>query len=349
MELPHPRDRQERRPQALPKRRVPPILQPLLRGLLPARRSGLQRLTPSHADALRVRGSPRRLGGQSGRAHYKKRDFAYAGLIRCGRCGQSVTAEAQPGRHGRGRWVYYHCGNAKGTCSKRSIREDVLEERLDRCLAQITITAEFKEIVQDALEKWIAQEFGSQEAQYGQQLRALADGEKMLNELVEMRLRRLLTDEQFQAKQRELTADVSRLRLQLGRLQERLDHTREVIHNALDFRERAREQFLIGDLAKRREIARALGVRYVFDEGDVFIEMNPLLLPMQTPENQNFEPLEIGFESAKKTFSDEKVPFGWPGGTEYSVLLRTCPTWLQVFQLVWDNSIFFAQSTTGSW
>lgn len=201
----------------------------------------------------------RRLGGQSGRAHYQKRDFAYAGLIRCGRCGQSVTAEAQAGRHGRGHWVYYHCGNAAGTCDKRSIREDVLEERIDACLTQITITPEFKEIVRDALERWITREFSSQEAKYGQQQRALADGEKMLNELVEMRLRRLLTDEQYTAKQRDLRADVSRLRLGMGRLQERLDHTREVVNNALDFRERAREQFLIGDKAKRREIARAHG------------------------------------------------------------------------------------------
>ena len=298
--------------------------------------------------------------GQIGRPHYQKREFAYTGLIHCGRCGRSVTAEMQPGRHGRGQWIYYHCNNVSGVCSKRCIREDVLEEKINRCLDQVTITPEFKEIVRDGLEGWLTKEFGSQETQYGQQLRAMEAGEKMLNELVEMRLRLLLADDQYRTKQQELTATVSHLRLEVGRLQERLDHTRAVIENALDFRVHAQEQFLIGNLAKRREIARSLGVRYVFDEGTVFIELHPLLVPMQYPQtevieaeqsikNAAIEPLKIGCESTKKTDVSASVPVGWPKGTDYSVTLPLCSTWSQLFRLVWDNAIYFSASATGSW
>lgn len=299
-----------------------------------------------------------RLTGQAGKAHRHTHDFAYAGLMRCGRCGGGITAETQSGRHGRGCWTYYHCGNASRTCDKRSVREDVLEERINTCLAQVTITAEFQEIVRDLLEKWIVKEFGSQEARYGQQLRALADGERMLSELLEMRLRRLITDEQYEAKQRELSKTVSSLRLEVGHSQERLDRTRAVVSNALDFRLCAQAQFLIGGVSKRREIARSLGVRYVLDAGEVFIEMHPLLVPWQglaaedmrpVEEIRPIEPLESGFESAKRTDICASVPVGWADGTENSDSLHPCGTWVQAFQLVWDNAAFFAASTTGSW
>lgn len=287
-----------------------------------------------------------RLSGQSGRAHRHTHTFAYAGLIRCGRCGGGVTAEMQSGRHGRGQWVYYHCGSAKGACGKRSIREDVLEKRIDECLAEITITPEFQEIVRDLLERWVRREFGSQEARYGQQLRALESGQRMLSELLEMRLRRLVTDEQYQAKQRELMEEISGLRLAVGRSQEQLDRTRAVVESALDFRVGAREQFLIGDQGKRREIARTLGVRYVLNEGQVFIELHPLLIPNQREMGQErhgeaglIEPLENGFESTKKADICTSVPVGWPLGMDNEPLFAE--TWHQAFQHVWEGTLTF--------
>ena len=96
------------------------------------------------------------------------------------------------------------------------------------------------------LERWIRDEFGSIEAQYGRQTKSLADGEKMLNELVEMRLRGLIDDALFSAKRRQLEEEVGGLRLAVGRTQERLDRVRATVHAALDFRQRARAQFLAG-------------------------------------------------------------------------------------------------------
>ena len=295
------------------------------------------------------------LEGQSGKTHFQKHVFAYAGLMRCGKCGLGITVERQPGRHGRGNWVYYHCANKSGLCTRKSVREDVLEKEIDDCLSRITITDEFREIVTSLLERWIMDEFGSIEAQYGQQTKSLTDGEKMLNELVEIRLRGLIDDALFSSKRRQMEQEVSGLRVAIGRTQERLDRVRSTVNAALDFRQQARAQFLAGDQEKRREIARALGVRYVVTEGVVFIEMNPLLAYQQEPYSQEmlarggpehaafsgriaptatqaptgseailvgqetakFEPLKIGSKSTKKTRSDERVLHGCHGGTEY--------------------------------
>ena len=290
-----------------------------------------------------------RIAATSGKAHVQKHVFAYAGLMRCGRCGLGITAEKQAGRHGRGDFIYYHCANKSGLCTKKSIREDVLEHEIDACLSRITITDDLRGIVMTLLERWISDEFASIEAQYGQQTRSLSDGESMLNELIEMRLRGLIDDTVFSSKRRQLEADVSGLRVALGRTQERLDRVRSTVHAALDFRQTARAEFLAGDQEKRREIARALGVRYVVTEGKVFIEVNPLLAYQQSeliapeliaPEltsaepqplknspgladfrtvqkTSRFEPLVIGSGSTKKTLSGERVLHGSADGTEY--------------------------------
>lgn len=73
-----------------------------------------------------------------------RRSFPFAGLLRCGRCGCSITAEIK-----KGKYVYYHCTNGKGKCDQ----EYVKEERLDELLAELVRAVQ---IDQDAV-NWIVQ------------------------------------------------------------------------------------------------------------------------------------------------------------------------------------------------
>jgi len=51
--------------------------------------------------------------GRPGRAKPKRHEFAFTGLICCGACSGSVTAQEKHNRYGY-RYVYYHCTNKKG-------------------------------------------------------------------------------------------------------------------------------------------------------------------------------------------------------------------------------------------
>ena len=62
------------------------------------------------------------------------------------------------------------------------------------------------------------------------------------------------------------------------------------------------------------------GVRYVFDEGAIFIELHPLLVPMQaqtnmqtkmSAENAELEPQEISSDKLKKTEISMSFHLGW--------------------------------------
>ena len=75
-----------------------------------------------------------------------KRSFAYTGLIKCARCGCSITA----GVH-KGHYVYYRCTAARGDCRPRLIREDRLEGLLGNLVQRIHIDDETIEWVVEAL------------------------------------------------------------------------------------------------------------------------------------------------------------------------------------------------------
>jgi len=85
-------------------------------------------------------------GRYANRNRKPKRDFAFAGLIRCGHCGCSMVAEIK-----KSRYVYYHCSRAKGKCPEPYTREEVLEERFAELLDRLRFDDEVLAWVSQAL------------------------------------------------------------------------------------------------------------------------------------------------------------------------------------------------------
>ncbi len=63
-----------------------------------------------------------------------KRNFAFAGLIKCAKCGCSMTPEIK-----KGKYIYYHCTGFKGKCGNTYIRESKLVELFADVVKQIEI------------------------------------------------------------------------------------------------------------------------------------------------------------------------------------------------------------------
>jgi site-specific DNA recombinase len=76
-----------------------------------------------------------------------RRNFAFTGLLTCGTCGCSITAEMK-----KGRYIYYHCTGFKGgDCKKHYIPEEALKEKLGEVLKQIEIQDDKLEQIKEAL------------------------------------------------------------------------------------------------------------------------------------------------------------------------------------------------------
>jgi site-specific DNA recombinase len=263
-----------------------------------------------------------------------RHEFPYSGLLSCACCGGGITAEVQPGRHKKGHYIYYRCARPTGRCTRRSIREEVLEEEIDHLLTNLTITAEMADVVREALREWTQAEFSGLDGVYKEQTKALVDNERQLSELLDLRLAGVIDNMTYQRKESDLKAIVSRMRGEVSKIQGQADRTRDAVTNALEFCETAHFRFQVGGLFERREVARLLGIRYTLSEGAVTIEPNPILLhlhaalnhinppylPQNTPDLplilENIEPRETGSKSKKRTAPEGAVRHGCTNRTK---------------------------------
>jgi len=77
---------------------------------------------------------------------HTKRQYAFAGLLTCGRCGCAYTAEIK-----KCRYIYYHCTGHRGACGNTYVREEDLARALGELVKQVRIPTELADRVASVL------------------------------------------------------------------------------------------------------------------------------------------------------------------------------------------------------
>lgn len=196
----------------------------------------------------------RRLG-RPGTKRPQRKVFPFTGLIRCGACGLSITAEDQVNRHGT-TYTYYHCTkrNLSGPrCSEPYVRKEDLEAQLLAFLERVTLPERQHDWALDQIEKLRCEPDQHREARR-RSLQAAADHTaRSLDSLTDLRLRDLIDDEEFTRKRAALTKEALRLRSQLAKAEDEPDAF-EPLTDLMSFRNRALDWFQRGDAATKRTI-----------------------------------------------------------------------------------------------
>ena len=138
----------------------------------------------------------------------KKKSFAYTGMIRCAECGGMITAEAKINRQGH-HYTYYRCTKRKGgisnQCGQSYIRLEELERQIGLFLKKLHLD--------ESVAKWTLgrlalsksdEERLRVEAQKSL-IRALNDCNQKLNNLLHLKLKELLSDEEYVSEKSKLT------------------------------------------------------------------------------------------------------------------------------------------------
>jgi site-specific DNA recombinase len=79
---------------------------------------------------------------------YRKRSFAFGGLLLCGKCNCMVTAEIK-----KGKYIYYHCTQSRKDCDELYYREEDLAPHFDTLVKGITIDPSIREWLMKALKE----------------------------------------------------------------------------------------------------------------------------------------------------------------------------------------------------
>jgi site-specific DNA recombinase len=75
--------------------------------------------------------------------------FAFAGLLKCGVCASTITAEIK-----KGKYIYYHCTHGKGECNQtKYVREEVLVEQFMEVVQKIRINQDQKSWIIEGLKQ----------------------------------------------------------------------------------------------------------------------------------------------------------------------------------------------------
>jgi site-specific DNA recombinase len=197
--------------------------------------------------------------GRPGRPRKKTQDFAFTGMIRCGECGFTVTAENKVNRFGS-RYTYYHCSKRRldYRCEQRSVSLAQLERQIVTFLEEITLPESLFRYAMSRLAREVKRRGDIQAAQRHSLEGALVSIERQLDNLTKLRLRDLLTDGEY-ARQRE---ELSRERLRLIQQLDSLPSTRpwfEPAEKLFWLNRRAASWFEAGDLQRKRLILQMVG------------------------------------------------------------------------------------------
>jgi DNA invertase Pin-like site-specific DNA recombinase len=252
----------------------------------------------------------------------KHHTFSFTGLIKCGECGASVTAEHQINRQGH-EYVYYHCTKKKRMipCSQKYIEVSKLEKQISEFLALLTISEEIKDWVIKLLRELLEEESKKDQASIESLNRRHEACRKEINELLNMKLRGLLTDEEYAKKKQELENERIRLKELAENGDGRFTQIIQRCEDAFEFASIAKEKFDNGTIIEKRAILGYTGSNLILKDEILQIEaQKPLFLIKNTIEssslkNDRFEPQYLGLAKGRKTTQATALN-GWCGLVE---------------------------------
>ena len=242
--------------------------------------------------------------GRRGRPRPKRHRFAFTGLIKCGECGCSITAEIKINRYGD-RYVYYHCTKKKydRSCLQKYVNINDLEEQIIAYLSRINVSQLYLDIAIDYLSEKRSLYQKKNDYIFRAQKTALTACQKKLGNLNQMRLRELIGDDEYLKEKIALMKEKAALELHKDTILE--DQATEKTINTLSFASNALETFKKGSLESKRSILQEIGSNFILKDKILIIKARKPLQIIEKPNRpsisvaNSLEPLFFGSTSSK--------------------------------------------------
>jgi len=238
--------------------------------------------------------------------------FAFTGLIRCGECGASITAENKTKHQKNGNvhhYTYYRCTKRiNPKCSQKPLREDELERQIMTILSQIEIPPSFHQWAIKYLKEEQAKEQTDRDEIIKSYQKALEGCVRKIDNLFNMRVDEEVSAKEYTAKKDELIKEKQKYEQLIADSHHRIETWLERAETLFSFAETAKNRFEVGSLADKRDILSCLGsnltltdriLRFDVDKGlAVFRKLSP---EVQSLHNR-LEPLKS--ESSRRNWED---------------------------------------------
>lgn len=218
--------------------------------------------------------------GKTNRARPKQHLFAYTGLIRCGECGCSITAENKVNRHGS-RYVYYHCTRKARTvtCKQKCSEERELERQILAFLQTVHLDA--TEVDQGLA---ILEEERAKDVEIGGGIRqaiesGIESSARGQDKLIKLFYRDLINEDEFIRQRAELIQEQTKLNARLQQLGSQ--QWIEPLRNLFSFSNRAIFWLTHGTATEKRLILATVGSNPTLKAGQLNVDARKPFLIIQ--------------------------------------------------------------------
>ncbi len=184
---------------------------------------------------------------------YSKHNFPFIGLIKCGNCKHSVTAEIK-----KKRYVYYHCTGFDKNCKTEYYRQEVLQNNFYEIIKRITIPQELHDWLKECLES----EFKTKKVEMTRQKETLLlQKDKLETRMKKAYLDKLegkVSNEFFNSVYRDWEAELSGITYQLQNLESMRELNFNWVKEAIELSYLAGELYLNAEPQDKRKLLQSV-------------------------------------------------------------------------------------------
>lgn len=262
-------------------------------------------------ELLGRKGKPRKV---------RKHKSTYNNLMSCGECSRGVTGDKKVKVLSTGEtaeYILYRCNRKSSDhnykCSQRKyINEKELERQVEQEIGKFILRPEFREWAEEAVGESDKKDFEVRINILSSLNKALEDVEEQLHELIQMRYKKSINDEQFKAEIEPLKKEKEKLRGQLREAEKRSDDQQENVEKGFNFATYGRIWFNEGDYQTKRDILFSLGSNLTLKDGKVHFNVPTWLEPLvekYPPLEEEYRKLELAYSQGKLTETQKKEAF----------------------------------------
>jgi site-specific DNA recombinase len=223
--------------------------------------------------------------GKKGNPRPKSHIFEFTGMMRCGECYGSITAEIKTKRPKNGKvhvYVYYHCTKrVHKNCTQGSVEVDELKKQVAKEINSVEIPSEFHSYAMKWFRNENEKEAGSQKVVLGANQKGYDASVEKLSNLIDMRSGGEISPEDFTKKQEQYLSEKNKFKKLLDGSDNRIDQWNQTSNEMLTFIEKAQERFKNGTLQTKRSILSTLGSNLIIKDKIISIDIEKSLFPMK--------------------------------------------------------------------
>lgn len=225
--------------------------------------------------------------GNKGKQRPIKHEFTYTGLIKCGECGRAIIASNHKKDikdQGEKIYTHYYCNRdrIKNICNqKKYLSAELLEKQILDEISKIEIHPDIRDMAMEMIQEDFDSESKDNEILYEKGHKELEDIDKQLNNLISLRLREYISEEQFISQKKYIEQEMLLKKEKVKLLENNSQDIKKITIDAFNFVTNIQERFSKGDINTKREIMMALGLNFTLKDKKLFYDQSKWLKPIE--------------------------------------------------------------------